>query len=474
MTPKKNLKVNSILNIVKTLSNIIFPLITFPYVSRILQPENMGKVNFALLASLGITTYAIRECSAVRKNSYCLEEKASEIFSINICTTVIAYVLLAMSLFFFQNLASYKTLIVVQSTTIVFATLGADWLNMAMEDFSYITIRTILFQFLSLLLLFLFVKNTDDYIKYACISVVASSGANIFNIFHRRKYCAVHFTRKIKWKVHMKPIFFLFVMILAQTIFNSADVTMLGLMKGDYEVGIYSTAVKIENLIAQVVSSLAWVVMPRMSSYFEEEDYESINKILEKILGIFFLIGLPAIVGVLSLSKEIVLIAGGEKYIGSALPLKILMIAFFFNLIGGSFLGNIVFLPSRKEKEYMVICCIATVVNLLFNYVLIPYWGASAAAGTTAFSAFLIMILLFKRKNKNLRFSYWKRVAFQPIVGSAIIGVYCFIIGILIKIFWIKIAVSVLGSIFLYGLTMIYMENDICIKLYIILKNKFI
>ena len=282
---EKSIKVNAILNVIKTISSIIFPLITFPYISRVLQPENIGKVNFgssfvsyfSLIASLGITTYAIRECSAVRGDKKKLGEKVSQIFSINVCTTIIAYVLLGLSLIFFRKLDSYCTLIIIQSTVILFTTWGADWLNSAMEDFKFITIRSIGFQFISLILMFILVHQPEDYLKYAAITVLSSCGANITNILYRRKYCTVRFTKDMHWQEHFKPILLLFVMILAQTVFNNTDTTMLGLMKGDFEVGIYSTAHKMKNIIVQVVASLCWVVMPRMSYYFAEGDWNKIN-----------------------------------------------------------------------------------------------------------------------------------------------------------------------------------------------------
>ena len=126
----KSLKINTILNMIKTCSSIIFPLITFPYISRVLMTENVGKVNFgdsyvsyfSLIATLGITTYAIRECAKVRDDKRRLEEVASEIFSINICTTMLAYVLLFSSLFLFRRLDAYRNLIVIQSVVIVFTT----------------------------------------------------------------------------------------------------------------------------------------------------------------------------------------------------------------------------------------------------------------------------------------------------------------------------------------------------------------
>ena len=277
---------------IKTGSNIIFPLITIPYVLRILSADNIGKVDFgnsfvsyfSLIASLGISTYAIRECAKVRDDRKNLDRVASQIFSINICTTVIAYVLLAISLVVFRRLDSYRSLIIIQSTVILFTTVGADWINTAMEDFAYITLRSVLVQILSLGLMFLFVKTPEDYVKYAIITVLSSSGSSISNIIYRRKYCKMRFTWDIPWKTHMIPILFLFVMTLSQTVFNSADITMLGLMKGNYAVGIYSTAAKIERVISQVVSSIVMVLIPRLSYMFDSGEYDKINALLRKVL----------------------------------------------------------------------------------------------------------------------------------------------------------------------------------------------
>ena len=147
----KSVKINIILNALKTMASIIFPLITFPYVSRILQAENIGKVQFAasiisyfsLLASLGISMYAIREGSAIRDDKEKLEKFCSQIFSFNVLSTIVAYIGIIILLIFMKREAEYKYLIIIQSMTIVFTTLGVDWINSIFEDFKYITIRSI-------------------------------------------------------------------------------------------------------------------------------------------------------------------------------------------------------------------------------------------------------------------------------------------------------------------------------------------
>ena len=309
--------------------------------------------------------------------------------------------------------------------------------------------------------MFLLVKTPEDYIVYATITVISSSGANIVNIFYRKKYCRVRFIKKMDWKKHFQPIVMLFVMSMAQTIFNSSDNTMLGLMKGDYEVGLYSIAVKISHLISQIVSSLAWVIMPRMSFYFAENDYIKINCTLRRVLGVLITLGLPCAVGTISLSKEIILVISGEKYFEASTALIILMFSFSFSLVGGSFLGNMVLFPSKREGTYMKICCVSTVVNLILNYFLIPIWGVNAAALTTAFSSFLIMIMLLATKDQRIKIEKLKEIFISPIVGCLMIVIVCFAVKYFFSNLFIVTSLSVIGSILIYFIIQYVLKNEV-------------
>lgn len=284
---KANIKKNTIYNILKTASSVIFPLITFPYVSRVLKPENIGKVNFgnsivsyfSLIATLGITTYAVRECAKVKSDKEKLGKISSQIISINFFTTVVTYILLIILLCFYGRIRDYRLLIAIQSISIVCTTAGAEWLNTAMEDFKYITIRTVVFQIVSIILMFTFIHKPEDYIKYAVITVVASSGANITNILYRRRYCKIRIVLKCDFKRHLPHIIGLFAMLVAQQIFTMCDTTIIGLVLGDYEVGLYSTAIKVHGVINQVMASITWVVMPQLSIAFAENNIDELKKI---------------------------------------------------------------------------------------------------------------------------------------------------------------------------------------------------
>ena len=466
----KSIKKNTILNILKTCSSIIFPLITFPYVSRILLPTNVGKVNFAqayvnyysLIATLGIATYAIRSCAAIKEDKEKLSKTASELFSINLIMTFLSYAILFFSLAFYKGISNYRMLIVIESSVIILTTLGADWLNAAMEDFLYITIRTVSFQFIALVLLLLFVKNQDDYVKYAIISVFSASGANLINIWYRRKYCKIKFTLDINWKNHMRPIFFLFVMMLSQTIFNNADTTMLGLMQNDFQVGLYSTAYKITRIIGQVVQSLSMVIIPRLSIYFANNDFENANKFLKKVLGFNLTLGLPMVLGVIMLSNEIIFLVGGPEYMQAVPVIRILILSFMFSLVGGSFLGNAILIPMGKEKYYMIVCCITAAVNVFLNALLIPKYAAVGASISTAFNGFLIMAFLMINVDKRIKVNGIISLFFKPIIGCLVV-VLCCLISSYIENVYLKTIVSVLSSVMLYGITQIILRNDLVV-----------
>ena len=264
----------------------------------------------------------------------------------------------------------------------------------------------------------------------------------------------------------MIPICLLFVMTLSQTVFNSADITMLGLMKGDYAVGIYSTAAKIEKVISQIVSSVVYVLIPRLSYMFDSGEYEKINKLLRNVLGVFATIGLPSCAGAAVMAKEIILIVGGVKYVEATLVLQILLLSFLFSLVGGSFLGNVVLLPSGNEKQFMIICCISTVVNVIANAFLIPRWGAYAAAGTTAFSSLLIMLMLIASVDKQIKIQSPVRLFLAPLGGSVIMSICCVWLKQFFEVLWIRTIVCVISGVVVYGIVQILLKNEMVLEIF--------
>lgn len=423
-----SIKKNTVYNIIKTSLTIIFPLITFPYISRVLGPEGVGKINFGnsiisyltLIASLGVTTYAVRECSKFREDKDKLQKIASQIYSINVCTTFFSYLVLFLLMIFVEPINKYGVLILIQSCTVIFSVLGTEWLYTAMEEFRYITYRAICFQALSLILMFLFVNEEDDYMIYAVLSVMASSGAGIVNIIHRRKYCNVRFTFDLKLDIHLKPILTLFVMILAQTVYCNMDITMLGLMKGDNEVGVYSTAVRIYTIINQMIASVAFVVMPQLSKAYQEKNVEKIKSLSNYSLGFIGVIGIPCVLGMLCMAPEIVGVLAGEAYTDAIILTRLLAIALAISLLSG-FTGNIILLPSMREKYFLKSCIYAACINFTLNLFLIPAFGSICAAITTIVAELISLIYNAYCIKSEIGMELIRNTLLKPIIAGLLL-----------------------------------------------------
>ena len=298
---KTSIKINFIMNALLTMSSFIFPLITFPYVSRILSPEGTGKVSFAnsviayfaLFAQLGIPTYGIRACAKVRDNKEELSRTVQEIFIINMVMTVITYIAFGITLVYVPRLQTERPLFLIMSTTLLFNAVGLDWLYRGLEKYTYITVRSLLFKFIALLAMFALIHQKSDYVIYGGISIFASSASNICNLVNVHQYIQIRPVGKYQFWRHLKPVMIFFAMSCATTIYTNLDTVMLGFIKTDIDVGYYNAAVKIKSVLLGIVTSLGTVLLPRASYYIEHHEMEEFRRITKKAINFVFLIAVP-------------------------------------------------------------------------------------------------------------------------------------------------------------------------------------
>lgn len=466
-----SLKKNVALNMTKTLLSLIFPLVTFPYVSRILLPDGIGKVNFAravieyfvLIATLGVGLYGIREAAKVRDNKFLLSKVAKEIFCINIISTVIAYVLFFISLFAVKKFSEYRALLCVISATILFTALGLDWLYTAVENFEYITKRYIFFNVLSLILLFLFVKEQKDYLVYAAISVIANVGANIVNFIHARKYISFSIVHELELKKHLKPIFVLFAMALAIKVYTVLDTTMLGFLCNDWQVGIYSAAVKINKIVLALVVAACSVMLPRLS-YYSENDMDKFNKLASTGLDTLLLVSVPCCIGLLLLSYQVIIILSGEHYL-AAVPVMRIMTPIILIIGISNFIGLHLFMPLKKEKctLYSVLC--GAIVNFILNLVLIPRIQALGAAIATlcAETAVTAVQLYFAKEVIEVDILFKKFAVY--FFNALIMGVFVLLIIISVKNVLTSLILGVLVGFIVYTILLFVEKNEFIYRL---------
>ena len=387
---QKSLKLNFIMNAILTMSSFIFPLITFPYVSRILQPVGTGRVAFAtslityfnMFAQLGIPTYGVRACAKVRDNREELTRTAHELLFINLFMSLLSYIGLGAALFFIPRLREEKALYLVISLTIFLSAVGMEWLYKALEQYTYITVRSITFKFAALIAMFLLVHEKDDYVIYGGITIFASSASNIFNWIHARKYIDRKWIGNYHIKKHLKAIFIFFSMACATMIYTNLDAVMLGFMKTDEDVGYYNAAVKIKTILVSIVTSLGTVLLPRVSYYVEHGQMDKFREISAKALNFVVLAAVPLMIYFMIFARYGIYFLSGSAYEGSILPMQIIMPTLLFIGIT-NILGIQILVPLGKEKIVLYSEIAGAVTDLILNTLLIPPYAYAGAALVT-------------------------------------------------------------------------------------------
>lgn len=466
----KSLKLNAFLNGLRSLLSVIFPLITFPYISRVLSVNGIGKYNFSnsvvsyfmLIAALGINNYAIREGAKYRNNKRKINQFANEIFTINACSAVVAYICLFVCLVMFSKLHSYTTCILIYSIQIGFSVISVDWLFTIYEDFVYITIRSILFQIISIILLFVFVRNSNDYLNYAAITVFSAVGSNMLNFYKAEKEHRIHLVFHFNWKQHMMPILILFAANIANLIYVNSDITLLGLLKNNYIVGIYSISSRIYAIIKSVLSAVLLVSVPRLALLYGNKEISKYKNLLLKLTNVLVLLTLPAMVGLVMLSKQVILIIAGNHFLRSVTSLQILAVAYVFSILAW-ILSDCVLIPAKREKYLLYSMTISAVVNIVFNIVMIPFWSENAAAISTVLSELIMFIVNYHYSKDIVREVFVSKDLLKTFINSLVgcigIIVVCLGINIAFSSLITKTILSILLSVLAYGIILMMLKN---------------
>ena len=459
---------NASLNTIKTIFGLLFPLITFPYISRILGVEGIGIYNFSssflsyflLLSALGISTYGIREGAPLREHTMLLQKFVGELFSINLLSMTIAYLGLFICVFCIPVIRNYQTAILILSGEIFFSTIGVSWICNIFEDFFIIAVRTIAFQLISLILLFSFVHSASDLNIYLCILLISNSGAYLFNFFYiRKKYLKFHITFDIDWKQHLKPILIIFASTLSITIYVSSDTFILGIMTNDYQVGLYGTAVKIYSVIKNILVAVLMVMIPHFSVLFSQKDNTHISVLFSKVFNVLTLLMFPLCVGLFTMSDDVILLISGAAFLQASLTLKLLCLAVIFSLLAFMY-TQCVLIPIKQERLVLIATAVSAGINIILNLFFIPLWGINGAAITTIIAEFVIFLFAFYHSNKIVPLLNIKHNILSVFIGCFFISLVC-LCSQKIDSFFYRIVVSVVGSIAIYSLILFIMKNPI-------------
>lgn len=389
----KSIKYNAIVNGILSVANIIFPLITFPYISRVLGVEVNGKLNFAsasltyfsLFATLGLSTYGVKACARVREDRTKLSKTVHELLLINAVTTTIACIALVIAIFVVPRYHQEWKLLFIYSWNMILNVVGMNWLYSAIEQYDYITKRSIAFKFIGVVLMFLFVHSPADRYKYAVITVFANVGGNILNIIYSRNFIIYKWYGDYNCKQHIKPTLAMFATYLAVNVYSSLDSVMLGFMCGDFQVGIYTAAVKIRTVLTTLITSVGTVLLPRLSFYIAGGKWDEFKRLLKKSYCTIIMMAVPMMVYFILAAEPSIIFLSGAEYADAATPMKILMPIMLITSLS-NITGMQILIPTGGEWKFAISVTCGALVDLILNVIFIPRMGANGAAIGTLFA----------------------------------------------------------------------------------------
>ena len=380
----QSVKVNYILNLINTGTQMLFPLITFPYVCRVIEADGIGQINFfqsiisyiSLFTCLGIPMYAIREIARDRSDVVQMNRTAMEILLLHSMLTLVGYAIVAILCLTVPQIQVNIPLFLILSLTIFFTAIGCEWFYQGIEDFKYITIRGLIIKTVSVVLLFIFVKSKTDLLYYGCYTVFGVLGGNIFNFFRLRKY--IHreniIFSELHIKRHIKPVLKVFSFSVVTSIYLQLNTVLLGFLKNALAVGYFAAATKVMQMLLTMSACLGSVMMPRASHLIAENKEDEFNRLIQKSYDFTLAIALPMTIGLIFCAPSLITALCGVKFEHSILPSQIIAPIILMVAISNVF-GIQVLFPKGKINVVTLCCGIGAVADLILNLCLIPFFS---------------------------------------------------------------------------------------------------
>lgn len=456
---KKNFLYSSIL----TTANYIFPFLTYPYISRVLGVNNIGICNFIdsiinyfiLFSMMGIGTIGIREIAKCKDKKDQRNQIFSSLFILNTISTTIALIVLIILIYTVPQLYTYKELMYIGALKLICNYLLIDWLYKGLEEFKYVTIRTILVKTLYVIAVFIFVHQTNDYKIYYLISCLMITVNAVFNGTYAKRFVKLSFS-KINIKPFIHPFLILGIYTILTSMYTSFNVTYLGFVANETEVGYYTTATKLYSILLALFTAFTGVLLPRMSSLLAENKLDEFKLLLQKSVNILFTFSIPVIIISTIMAPEIIQIIAGKGYEGAIIPMRIVMPLML--IIGYEQIMVIqTLMPLRKDKAILYNSILGATTGVLMNVLLVStyksigssiVWVTSELVVLTASQFFVYKYIKMpfpsKQLIKNIQYHIPLFICIYAIhlmninefmsitLGGGITFIYCFILQVFI------------------------------------------
>ncbi|MGE5629217.1 MAG: flippase [Solirubrobacterales bacterium] len=477
------LKKNFIYNALLTTSGFVLPFITFPYVTRVLAPEGIGQVNFVnsfiqyfvIISSLGIPFYGVREIAKCRENLELRSKLLFELFILKLIFSFISLVIYLAIIFSVPRFYNYLSYYTFGIALIVIGTLDFNYFFSGLENFKYITVRTVFFQVVSVILTFIFIQTRTDTLKYFLIPIFISLLTVIVNTRYILKFVDVQaLKKKLELKKHIKPLVLLFSIMLFSSIYNLLDTTILGFITNDKYVGYYSAATKINKIPISLLMVLVPVMLPRVSNEFEKKNYIEIKRLVSKTIHFVILLGVPITMGLLAISPEIISLFSGAEFTPSITTLRILSpLAFIIGLTTN--FSTQLLVPLGKDRQLLISVVIGTVVSILLNIILIPvlYQNGAAISNLAAEIVVLSTCYYFVSKFVEIYIPF-KEIVLTFIACLPFWGIAFIVRCIFVSPLFILVITVLISGCYYFAVQNIFLKNIMVTELKSAVQRRFL
>jgi O-antigen/teichoic acid export membrane protein len=458
------------LNLINVGTQMLFPLLTFPYVCRILLPAQIGQVNFynsiigyiSLFTCLGIPMYAVREVARERDDIVQMNRTTIEVLLLHTLLTLIGYVAVVILCLTVPQIKENIPLFLILSITLIFTVIGCDWFYNGIEDFKYITIRGIVVKSISVILLFLLVKSKEDLLWYGVYCVVGSIGGNVFNFIRLRKY--IHKENIIFAQLHifrhLKPAIKVFSFNVVISVYLQLNPVLLGFMKDTIAVAYFTAATKLMMMVTKISSSLGTVLMPRASHLISEGKKDEFNKLIQKSYDFTLALTIPLVIGLICMAPYIVRVFCGSQYEDAIITSQI--IAPITLVVGlSNIMGMQVLYPIGKINTVVKCTIYGAITNVILNLALIPFlsFNGTAIAYLGAEVATTLSMYIIAKQDMPIKF--FKKDNLTYFVGGLLMILSIFAVAALLKANnLIMLIAETLIGFGIYSLYLIYKKDQ--------------
>lgn len=469
---KKNLMYNILLQVV----TLLIPLVTVPYVSRVLGKDGVGTYSYTLsivqyfiiIGTLGISMYGNRAIAYVRDD----KEKMSKTFwSITALKALTSSIALLVYILIFGINKKYGTIFLIQSINIIANIIDISWLYMGLEDFKKTVTRNLVVKIICVISIFLFIKDYDDLYLYVIINAMMVLVGNLVMWAYVPKIVSKVKIKFVDIKEHFIPAFQLFIPQIAIQIYAVLDKTMLGSMTTVGEVGLYEQSQKIVKLVLSLVTSLGVVMLPRMSNTFANGDIKKMDEYLNRSLRGVAYVSIPMTIGLASISNEFVPWFFGEEF-SAVSYLMIILSPILFLIAMSNVLGTQYLLPSNRTKEFTASVTCGAIINVLLNLVLIPKYKAIGSCISTVVAEFTVTAIQYFCLKKNINKKEFFKGVIKYIVAGSIMFIIVRIVGSIMGIGMITTMIQGIIGVIIYISVLILFKEDMNMVAINIIKGK--